>query len=84
MKNLETDFKLVKKIVKNKYVVVGYWIKDKIVGSFILIQTNGNTFIGEQYNSVLKGVYYKYNEIIKIFTTSNSPLTDLFKKEKTN
>ena len=64
----------------NGSIVEGFWKNEELVGEFIMIKPNGDSFIGRKKDGKLAGYVYKFEKLCKILVAGDAA-TESWQKE---
>lgn len=65
-RNAATDAWFAHQVTDSGTYIEGYWEHNKVVGNFLLIKPNGNSFIGTSKGDEIEGFIYPHTQIAKV------------------
>ena len=58
----------------------GFWKNEELIGEFIMIKPNGDSFIGHKKDGKLHGYVYKFEKLCKVLVTGDKASETLDKE----
>ena len=59
-------------MLPNGSLVEGFWKNEELIGEFIMIKPNGDSFIGRKKDGRLHGYVYKFEKLCKVLVEGDT------------